>query len=158
MATIGNPADEVQEYRREKFVISTDRGLLNLDLIHGFLTGSYWAEGIPRETVRRSIENSLCFGLYSEGKQVGFARVISDFATYAYLGDVFILDSFRGLGLGKWLMECVMSHPGLQGLRRWSLATRDAHGLYTQFGFTPLKSPARYMEIHNARIYAEVKS
>lgn len=158
MAATSNPADEIQEYLRGKFAISTHRARLDLDVIHGFLTTSYWAEGIPRETVQRSIENSLCFGVYSEGKQVGFARVISDFATYAYLGDVFILDSFRGLGLGKWLMECVMSHPRLQGLRRWSLATRDAHGLYAQFGFTPLKSPSRYMEIHHAGIYAEVKS
>jgi len=103
--------------------------------------------------VARSIENSLCFGLYRQGKQVGFARVISDYATYAYIGDVFVLKSFRGRGLGKWLMECIMRHPKLQGLRRWSLATRDAHALYAQFGFTPLKKPQNYMELHRLDVY-----
>ena len=142
-----------EEYRQGEFVISTDRERLDLDVIHGFLTESYWAEGIPRETVARSIENSLCVGVYAEGKQVGFARVISDFATYAYLGDVFILDAYRGRGLGKWLMECIMRHPGLQGLRRWTLLTRDAHLLYARFGFTPLGAPDRYMELHNPQIY-----
>lgn len=142
-----------QEYHRREFTISTDPARLNLDVIHRFLADSYWAKGIPREVVARSIENSLCFGLYAEGKQVGFARVISDYATYAYIGDVFVLESHRGLELGKWLMECILQHPRLQGLRRWALATRDAHGLYAQFGFTPLHVPERHMEIHNPTVY-----
>jgi GNAT superfamily N-acetyltransferase len=148
----------VEEYRNGQFVISTDRERLDMDVIHGFLTECYWAKGIPRETVVRSIENSLCFGVYAEGKQVGFARVISDFATYAYLGDVFILNEYRGRGLGKWLMECVMQHPRLQGLRRWTLLTRDAHRLYAEFGFTALKTPDRYMELHNPEVYRREKS
>ena len=137
-----------------KFLISTDRSKLDLDAIHRFLTRSYWAEGIPRETVARSIENSLCFGVYNGGEQVGFARVVSDFATYAYLADVFILEQYRERGLGKELMASVMAHPDLQGLRRWSLATRDAHGLYTQFGFTALENPSRMMEIVDGEVYA----
>jgi GNAT superfamily N-acetyltransferase len=155
MPTAGIPAPEtVVEQRRGEFVISTDRARLDLDLVHRFLTQCYWAKGIPREVVARSIEHSLCFGVYqSSGAQVGFARVISDFATYAYLGDVFVLDSQRGCGLGKWLMQCIMQHPALQNLRRWSLATRDAHGLYAQYGFTSLKAPERYMELHRPDVY-----
>jgi len=127
-------------------------------VIHGFLTECYWAKGIPREVVARSIENSLCFGMYHDRKQIGFARVISDYATYAYIGDVFVLDSYRGRGLGKWLMECIMKHPRLRGLRRWSLVTGDAHGLYAQFGFTPLKTPERHMELHDAEVYGRAES
>lgn len=142
------------EQRRGDFLISTDRARLDLDVIHGFLTNCYWAKGIPREVVARSIEHSLCFGIYDgSGEQVGFARVISDFATLAYLGDVFVLESYRGRGLGKWLMQCIMQHPTLQGLRRWILLTRDAHGLYQQFGFMPLKSADRYMELHRPDVY-----
>lgn len=140
--------------RRGAFLVSTDRALLDLEVIHGFLTNGYWAKGIPLEVVQRSVEHSLCFGVYDSGRaQVGFARVVSDFATVAYLGDVFVLESHRGRGLGKWLMECIMQHPSLQGLRRWILLTRDAHGLYTQFGFTPLKSAERYMELHRPDVY-----
>ncbi|MBZ5599418.1 MAG: GNAT family N-acetyltransferase [Acidobacteriia bacterium] len=146
-------SDAIQEYRRDEFVISTDRARLDLDVVHGFLTESYWAKGIPRELVARSIENSLCFGVYSEGRQFGFAQVISDYATYAYIGDVFVLESHRGRGLGKWLMDCIMQHPRLQGLRRWSLVTNDAHGLYAQFGFTALKSPEKHMELHQPQVY-----
>jgi len=135
------------------FCISTDRERLDLDLIHGFLTNSYWAKGIPREVVARSIENSLCFGVFTAGKQVGFARVVTDYATYAYIGDVFVLGGYSGRGLGKRLMECIVQHPRLQGLRRWSLVTRDAHGLHAQFGFTPLAAPERYMELHDAQVY-----
>ena len=142
------------EFQRGEYVISTDPAKLDLDTIHGFLTNCYWAKGIPRETVTRSIEHSLCFGIYhrSEG-QVGFARVISDFATVAYLGDVFVLEAHRGRGLSKWMMECIMKHPQLQGLRQWILLTRDAHRLYTKFGFTPLTAPERYMELHCPDIY-----
>jgi N-acetylglutamate synthase-like GNAT family acetyltransferase len=137
-----------------RFLISTDRSKLDLDVIHGFLIRSYWAEGIPRETVMRAIENSLCFGVYNGAEQVGFARVISDFATYAYLADVFILEQYRERGLGKELIATVMAHPDLQGLRRWSLGTRDAHGLYAQFGFTRVDNPSRtMMEIADSEVY-----
>jgi len=149
-----DPESLVEHRRRGEFVISTERGRLDLDVIHGFLTNCYWAQGIPREIVARSIERSLCFGVYDGGgAQVGFARVVSDFATVAYLGDVFILDSHRGRGLSKWLMECITLHPALHKLRRWILLTRDAHGLYAQFGFTPVKSPERYMELHRPEVY-----
>ena len=148
-----NP-DTVVESRRGECSISTARARLDLDVIHGFLTNCYWAKGIPREVVARSIEYSLCFGIYDgSGAQVGFARVISDFATIAYLGDVFVLDTHRGRGLGKWLMQCITRHPALQNLRRWILTTRDAHGLYSQAGFTPVKSPERYMELHRPDVY-----
>jgi GNAT superfamily N-acetyltransferase len=142
------------EYRRGEFLLSTDPKHLDLDVIHSFLSHCYWAKGIPRETVARSIEHSLCFGIYdSKRAQVGFARVVSDFATVAYLGDVFVLESHRGRGLSKWMMECIIQHPDLQGLRRWILLTQDAHGLYKQFGFTPVKSPERYMELHDLGVY-----
>jgi GNAT superfamily N-acetyltransferase len=142
------------EFRRGEFFISTDAARLDLDVIHGFLTTSYWAKGIPREVVARSVQHSLCFGIYDgSGAQVGFARVVSDFATVAYLGDVFVLESHRGRGLGKWTMECIMRHPALQGLRRWILLTRDAHGLYEQSGFKALKAPERYMELHDPGVY-----
>ena len=134
------------EWTRDGFTISTDRDRIDLDLVHGFLSSSYWAEGIPRETVKRSLDHSLCFGLYDGERQVGFARVITDRATFAYLGDVFVLDAYRGRGLATWLMDVVHAHPELQGLRRWVLLTRDAHALYAQMGYTPLAAPERYME------------
>jgi GNAT superfamily N-acetyltransferase len=146
--------EEVVEYRRGEFVISTSRERLNLDVVHGFLTNCYWAKGVPRDVVVRSIEHALCFGVYDgEGAQVGFARVISDFATIAYVGDVFVLQTHRGCGLGKWLMQCITGHPALQNLRRWILTTRDAHGLYSQVGFTPVKAPERFMELHRPDVY-----
>jgi GNAT superfamily N-acetyltransferase len=149
--------EESVQSRRGEFLISTDRAKLDLDLVHGFLTTCYWAKGIPREVVARSIEHSLCFGIYHELgaklSQVGFARVTSDFATIAYLGDVFVLEPYRGRGLSRWMMECIMQHPQLQDLRRWILLTRDAHGLYSNFGFTAIKAPERYMELHRADIY-----
>jgi N-acetylglutamate synthase-like GNAT family acetyltransferase len=139
-----------------RFLISTDRSKLDVDVIHRFLARSYWAEGIQRETVVRSIENSLCFGVYDNARQIGFARVISDFATYAYVADVFILEPYRERGLGKELMASIMAHPDLQGLRRWSLGTRDAQGLYAQFGFKPfVNTRARtIMEIVDPEIYS----
>jgi GNAT superfamily N-acetyltransferase len=150
----GSPESEIVDQRRGDFLISTQRARLDLDVIHGFLASSYWAKGIPRETVARSMENALCFGIYdSTGAQVGFARVVTDYATVAYLGDVFVLESHRGHGLSKWLMECILRHPALQNLRRWILLTRDAHGLYSQFGFKPLESPERYMELHRPHVY-----
>ena len=131
----------------EHFEISTDKSKLDIDLIHRFLVEeSYWAQTRTFEQTRTAIENSICFGAYVEGKQVGFARVVSDHATFAYLGDVFIVAEYRGKGLSKQLMEAVVSHPDLQGLRRWLLATKDAHGLYEQFEFASLKFPERWME------------
>jgi GNAT superfamily N-acetyltransferase len=147
-------SEAVTEYRNGEFVISTSRDRLDLGVVHGYLTNCYWAKGIPREIVVRSIEHALCFGIYDgTGAQVGFARVISDFATIAYVGDVFVLETHRGRGLGKWLMQCVVQHPALQGLRRWILTTRDAHGLYSQVGFAPVKCPERFMEIHRPDVY-----
>ncbi|HEV3307801.1 MAG TPA: GNAT family N-acetyltransferase [Candidatus Sulfotelmatobacter sp.] len=147
-------ADAVLEYRRGEFAISTDRERLSLDVVHDFLTNCYWAKGVPRDVVERSIQGALCFGIYdANGGQVGFARVISDFATIAYVGDVFVLETHRGLGLGKWLMQCITLHPALQNLRRWILTTRDAHGLYSQIGFTPVQFPERYMELYRADVY-----
>jgi GNAT superfamily N-acetyltransferase len=147
------PVMKPVEYRRGEFVVTTDRARHDLDLIHKFLTNCYWAEGVPRDVVARSIENSLCFGVFAREKQVGFARVITDYATYAYLGDVFILEAHRGQGLSKFLMECIAHHPELQALHRWTLVTRDAHGLYEQFGFKPLAKPERFMELHMPDIY-----
>jgi GNAT superfamily N-acetyltransferase len=141
------------DWQRDALTISTDPTRIDRALVHAFLSDSYWASGIPREIVDRSIENALCFGVYEEQRQVGFARVISDFATFAYLADVFILPSHRGRGLAKWLMEAILAHPWLQGLRRWMLATRDAHGLYRQAGFTDLVHPERMMEIARPEIY-----
>ncbi len=150
----GSAVPAVVERRRGEFVISTERERLSLDVVHEFLTNCYWAKGISREVVARSMEHSLCFGIYDGNHaQVGFARVVSDFATVAYLGDVFVLESHRGLGLSKWLMECIVDHPALQNLRRWILLTRDAHGLYSQFGFTPVQAPERYMELHRPHVY-----
>ena len=142
-----------QEWRLGEYIITTDKRLLDLSVIHGFLTTSYWAEGIPFETVKKSIEHSLNFGVYKEGKQVGFARVITDYATYAYIGDVYILEDFRGQGLSKWMMQVIANHSKLQGLRRWSLLTRDAHGLYRKTGFTEPQNPERYMEKTVADVY-----
>ena len=136
-----------------EFVVTTDSGWLNENLIHNILSESYWAKGIPREVVERSIRNSLCFAVLKGHEQAGFARVITDYATFAYLADVFILEKYRGRGLGKFLIRCIMQHPELQGLRRWTLATRDAHGLYAQFGFKPLANPDRFMELHNPDVY-----
>jgi GNAT superfamily N-acetyltransferase len=135
------------------FTITCDPAKMDRAVIAEFLASSYWAEGIPPATVERSLAHSLCFALLDGDRQVGFARVISDHATIAYLGDVFVLPEYRRRGLSKWLMECVVSHPELQGLRRWILATRDAHGLYEKFGFTPLKKPEIFMERHNPNVY-----
>jgi GNAT superfamily N-acetyltransferase len=138
-----------------EYEISTDRGRLNFEVIYDFLSNSYWAKNIPREVVERSIANALCFGIFREGRQVGFARVISDFATFAYLADVFVVLEERGKGVSKQLMETILEHPDLQGLRRFMLATLDAHGLYVQFGFEPLDHPERYMSIHKPDVYTK---
>lgn len=137
------------------FTIDTDKSRLQVDTIHRFLTESYWAKGVTLDVVSRSVENSLCFGVYEGDVQVGFARVVSDYATFAYIADVFVLDSHRGRGLAGNLMEAIVSHPQLQGLRRWMLATRDAHGLYAKYGFAPLALPERFMERHNPFAYVK---
>ena len=145
-----------------EYLISDDLTKLDLDVIHKFLSEhSYWARGIPREVVARSIANSLCFGVYALGnanpdsgwRQVGFARVTTDRATFAYLADVFVLPEHRGRGLSKRLMEAVLAHPDLQGLRRWMLATADAHDLYRRFGFAELSRPDRFMQRHDPDVY-----
>ena len=133
--------------RTADITITTDPSRLDLDVIHHFLASSYWAAGIAREIVERAVGHSLCFGAFDGEDQVGFARVISDHATYAYVSDVFVLPSHRGRGIGKHLMAAIVAHPELQGLRRWTLATRDAHGLYRQYGFAEPRYPERQMEI-----------
>jgi GNAT superfamily N-acetyltransferase len=141
------------EWTKDDYRISTDKETINLEYVHRFLSQSYWAENVPIDVVRRSIEGSLCFAVFSEERQVGFARVITDGATFAYLADVFIDEGFRGRGLSKWLMEVIIGHPHLQGLRRFLLATRDAHGLYRQFGFQPLNFADRWMQLHQPNVY-----
>ena len=142
-------------WSKGNYEISTDPARIDAAVVHEFLTNSYWAKGIPAETVKKSIENSIAFGVYFGQQQVGFARIISDLATFAYLADVFIVADYRSRGLSRWLLECIVSHPDLQGLRRWMLATKDAHGLYAKFGFTPLKNAESWMEIHRSDVYAK---
>jgi GNAT superfamily N-acetyltransferase len=145
----------IYEFEKEAYLISTDKSKLDIDRIHDYLSkDSYWAENIPCDIIERSIANSLSFGIYHNQQQIGFARVITDFATYGYLGDVFVSASYRGLGLSKWLMDCIFHQiPELQGFRRWSIATADAHGLYRQYGFSDLARPERMMEKINFTKY-----
>lgn len=133
-----------------EYEVSTDRTRLDLDVIHGFLQTSYWAAGRPRDVVERSVNHSLCFGVYTGGRQIAFARVVSDCATFAYLMDVFVVSEHRRRGVSKLLMREVLAHPELQNLRTFLLATLDAHGLYAQFGFKPLAEPERWMAIRQA--------
>jgi GNAT superfamily N-acetyltransferase len=151
-------ATPVHEYRRGELLVTTDRSRIDVDVVHGYLASCYWAGEIPREIVERSIKSSYCFSLFEGSAQIGFARLVTDFATYAYICDVFVLDPHRGRGLGKWLMECIRENADLQGLRRWSLVTRDAHGLYRQFGFQSPKMAERYMEIVDSDIYKKAPS
>jgi GNAT superfamily N-acetyltransferase len=146
---ISSVAGKVDNYKdkRGRFVISTNDAKLDVDAIHSYLSQSYWAKGRSRSATERSLKNSLCFGLYDGDKQIGLARVISDLATFAYLCDVYVLDSYQRQGLGRWLLASVMSRPYLQQLRRWSLATRDAHEFYRQFGFAELEAPENWMEL-----------
>ena len=137
------------DWRRGEYTISTKKTRLDIDVIHSFLTTSYWATGRSVETIRRSIENSIPFGVYKGDQQIGFARVITDYATFAWIADVFVLEAFRGQGLSKWLMDVIISHQELQGFRRWVLATKDAQDLYRKFGFNELKLPERWMERHD---------
>ncbi|HSZ84999.1 MAG TPA: GNAT family N-acetyltransferase [Puia sp.] len=139
---------------KENFIISDEKEKLNAEYIHDYLSKkSYWAENIPLETVKKSIDGSICFGMCQNEKQIGFARVVTDKATFGYLADVFIDEDYRGKGLSKWMMEIIMAYPELQGLRRWMLGTRDAHELYSKFGFEPLENPNRVMHIYNADVY-----
>jgi GNAT superfamily N-acetyltransferase len=142
-----------EQYRRDGYLVSTDPARLDATAIHRYLRTSYWAEGIPIDTVRRALAGSLCFGLYADEGQVGLVRVITDRATFAYLCDVYVLPEHRGRGLGRWLITCVMGSPQLQGLRRWLLVTRDAHELYRPAGFTVAAEPGRIMEIVRPGIY-----
>jgi GNAT superfamily N-acetyltransferase len=139
--------------QRGEYTITTDPARLDLAAIHAYLSRSYWAEGVPLAVVERAILNSLCFGLLRGDEQVGFARVITDRATFAYLSDVYVLEEHRGKGLSKWLLEVIQGHEDLQGLRRFLLATMDAHGLYAQFGFKPLANPTRMMEVLDLDVY-----
>jgi GNAT superfamily N-acetyltransferase len=145
---------EPYEISEGDLLISDDKARLDRPLIHAFLSGrSYWAKEVPVEVVERSIEHSLCFGMYQAGRQIGFARAVTDLATFAWLADVFILEEERAHGYGKKLVAAIMAHPGLQGLRRFMLGTRDAHTLYEQYGFASLKYPERFMEIQMENSY-----
>lgn len=140
-------------WQRTPFEISTDKARLDVDKIHSVLAQTYWSPGIPRDIVERAIAGSLCFGAYCEGALVGFARIVSDYATFAYLCDVFVVEQWRGRGISKFMLECIKAHPKLANLRRWMLATADAHGLYAQFGFRPVAAPDRLMELLDADVY-----
>jgi GNAT superfamily N-acetyltransferase len=144
------------EWMRDNFRVSCDPSSLNREFVAEFLASTYWAQNIPRAVVEKSLDGAICFSLLEGSRQIGFARVISDKATIAYLGDVFVIPEFRGKGLGTWLIECVMAHPELQQLRRWMLVTRDAHDLYKKFGFRALARPEGLMELHNSNVYLEV--
>lgn len=143
----------IQEWKRELYSVSTERTRLDIDVIHGFLSRAYWSAGVPREIVSKALDHSLNFGLFRGEEQIGLARVVTDYATFAYVADVFVLETYRGLGLSKWLMQCVVSHPELQHLRLWTLRTKDAHGLYRQFGFAAPSAPERAMERFFPDIY-----
>lgn len=148
------------ELAAQGFSVSNDPALLDIATIHTYLSHeSYWAKGIPYETVERSVRNSYCFGVYHNARQIGFARVVTDKATFAYLADVFILPEFRGRGLSKWLIAVIHNDPSLQGLRRWLLATRDAHGLYASFGWQPIPPEQfeRFMQMHHPDVYRFTK-
>jgi GNAT superfamily N-acetyltransferase len=149
---------ELFEEKNDNYLISTDKDKLDVELIYNYLTNdSYWAKGISFDTVKKSIDNAVCFGLYENDKQIGFTRVVTDMATFGYIGDVFVLEQHRGKGLSKWMMECVLKHPQLQGFRRWILLTRDAQGLYKQFGFVQFHAPERCMELWDPEVYTKNK-
>ncbi|BED89462.1 N-acetyltransferase [Pseudoalteromonas sp. MM1] len=140
----------------KKYTISTDKNKLNFNVIYNFIANSYWAKGIPKSVMQKAIDNSMCFGVYSaQNEQIGFARVVTDNATFAYLADVFIIPDLQGNGLSKLLVKTIVEHPELQGLRRFLLATADAHGLYTQYGFKPIDNPALLMQINPENVYSK---
>lgn len=137
----------IQEYRKDNYTISTDPSRLQIDVIYEFLSSAYWSQGRSRPTVARSIENSLCFGVYAGDQQIGLGRVITDYSVYAHLCDVFILEAYRSHGLGKWLISCILGHPELKAVKIWTLSTRNAHGLYRLFGFHEVTTPDQRMEM-----------
>ena len=144
----------IREYFKDPYYISTDKSKIDVAEVHQYLSErSYWAKGIPREKVQRAIDNSLTFSIYKDDSQIGYARVISDFTIFAYLADVFVLEEYRGKGLSKWLMEVITNFPELQGLRRWMLLTKDAHSLYSKYGFKPMSNPEMAMEISNPNLF-----
>jgi GNAT superfamily N-acetyltransferase len=144
----------VRTWRKKGYALSTDPARLDMDFVHRELGRSYWSPGVPRSVVEKAVANSLTFGLYrADGTQVGYARLVTDMATFAYLADVIVTEAERGKGLGRWMNERIVAHPDLQTLRRWMLATRDAHGLYRRFGWAPLKAPERFMERHFPNVY-----
>ena len=147
-----------QEWQRNGFTISTARARMQVDVIHDFVSNrSYWMPGVSKSRVQSIIDNALNFGIFEGEKQVGYADVVTDFTTFAYLANVFVLEEYRGQGLSKWLMECILSYPDLQDLRRWLLATADAHGLYEQYGFKTIETPERWMERFDAESYKKEK-
>lgn len=142
------------EWQKENCRLTTDVACFDMEVLFRFISEeSYWARGMSRETFERAVQHSVCFGLFDGERQIGFGRVVSDFASVAYLKDVFILEDYRGRGLSKWMMECILAHPDLQVIRRWLLVTADAQELYKKFGFTPLKVPEKFMELHNPEVY-----
>ena len=141
------------EYVKDEFSISTDKSKINIDYVHQFLSNTYWAKNIPLDTVQRCIDGALCFAVFHKEQQVGFARVITDHASFAYLADVFIDKNYRGKGLSRWMMEVILDYPSLQGLRRFLLATRDAHGLYEKVGFKRIENIEPWMQIHWPNVY-----
>jgi len=145
--------DTSEQYEQLGYRITTDIDGMDVDAVHAFLSRSYWAPGVPREVVERSLRGALCFGLFKDGAQVGLARVITDRATFAYLSDVYVLEEHRGQGLAQWLVRVILAHPDLQGLRRFMLATKDAHGLYEKLGFAPMAHPEMFLEIFRPNAY-----
>lgn len=146
-------SDTSDRYERLGYRISSDVAEMDVDAVHAFLRRSYWAPGVSREVIERSLQGALCFGLFKDGAQVGLARVITDRATFAYLSDVYVLEEHRGQGLALWLVQVILAHPDLQGLRRFMLATKDAHGLYQKLGFAPLARPEMFLEIFDPGPY-----
>lgn len=141
--------EKIINYTKGGFTVTTDKEKIDIDILHNFFNKSYWANGRTKQTIIASIENSLCFSMFKGEKQIGFARVITDYATFAYLCDVYIEEDYRGNGLGIWMLECILNYPNLLDLKKWLLATRDAHELYRKFGFSSLVNPEKYMEIVN---------
>ena len=152
------PSATAWQQRRGDYTVSTDPALLDLDAVYRYLSRAYWCEDIPRETLERAVRNSLCFSLFEGDKQIGLTRVVTDYTTFAYLCDVYVLESHQAKGLGTWMIQCVRQHPELQGLRRWHLTTRDAHALYCKVGFVPLSKPERHMEVFTYDMYRQHKS
>ena len=138
----------IREFKKDEYIISTDHSKLQFDAIHDFLRTTYWAKNIAFEKVKKATENSFCFGMYHENKQMGFARVITDYTSFAYLADVYILEEHRGKGLSKWMMQVILDYPDFKGLRKWVLRTADAHSLYSRFGFKTPDKPESYMELY----------